>query len=128
MRKAAGTEPKTKTEPKSATWDHTTFLRTTTVVAPALIQARILSTMMPSTGPRIRDKIGPEIRPTPMPETRCIHEPTAMAAKIASAIIMPGISPARLVPQVQGKIQRYRRRIRSEEHTSELQSRGHLVC
>src|SRR5699024_3591966 len=36
-----------------------TFLRTTTVVAPALMQARIFSTMMPSTGPRIRDKMGP---------------------------------------------------------------------
>src|SRR5699024_4406552 len=75
IRNAAGTEPMTSTEPISQTYLHCTLRRTVTVVAAALAQARMLSTMMPSTGPNKMEMTGPVMRPTPIPETRCMHEP-----------------------------------------------------
>src|SRR3989442_2780163 len=48
-------------------------------------------------------------------------------ADVAAAIALPAHDTACLVPIPLGR-QRLRERGRSEEHTSELQSRPHLVC
>src|SRR5690625_2531493 len=55
--------------------------------------------------------------------------PAAIEAEQAVVVTAAGIADHTLVPEIQPAADRGRRGFeRSEEHTSELQSRGHLVC
>src|SRR5439155_23122577 len=59
------------------------------------------------------------------------HDVTVVAARIESPTRPPGVtlmSTPKLCRVGAWAIRSVRRRRRSEEHTSELQSRGHLVC
>ncbi|GGO13780.1 hypothetical protein GCM10010980_07550 [Corynebacterium marinum] len=81
-RRAAGTAPTTRTEAMTANLRQSTYSRTVAVVAAALKNASTLTTRMPSTGPIVTASTGPAIRPRPMPEIRCMAEPTATMRKM----------------------------------------------
>src|SRR5207253_7414031 len=64
-----------------------------------------------------------------MDAAQCIGCGACVAAcKNASAMLFVAAKVSHLGLLPQGQPERYKRVKRSEEHTSELQSRGHLVC
>src|SRR5690625_5737755 len=67
-------------------------------------------------------------RPTLFPYTTLFRSPEAEAAS-TKAMVRPRRSSKDSMPESQRTLNCARKLVlRSEEHTSELQSRGHLVC
>src|SRR5690625_6356606 len=93
-----------------------------------------------TTGPRIKPSPGPQRRPQLLlqPCAPC-HEralvipvgvtaPVTSVAPVVVVIVVVIVITALVLPIADGGVDGATRSYRSEEHTSELQSRGHLVC
>src|SRR5437870_13880114 len=63
-----------------------------------------------------------------LPHTLSLHDALPIYPDPREAQIAHRRSPASAIDAPQPAAERLQRRVRSEEHTSELQSRGHLVC